>query len=77
MIEDADGAIVFNGRFGTLSEFSIAVEEGHRDKKIGKALIEALFEELRTQKIFGLKVLVGRRSHRLKKHANMIVDNLE
>jgi uncharacterized protein (TIGR00725 family) len=28
MIEDADGAIVFNGRFGTLSEFSIAVEEG-------------------------------------------------
>ena len=28
MIEDADGAIVFNGRFGTLSEFTIAVEEG-------------------------------------------------
>ena len=28
MIEDADGAVVFNGRFGTLSEFSIAVEEG-------------------------------------------------
>ena len=26
MVEDADGAIVFNGRFGTLSEFSIAVE---------------------------------------------------
>lgn len=28
MIEDADGAIVFNGRFGTLSEFTVAVEEG-------------------------------------------------
>lgn len=28
MIEDADGAIVFGGRFGTLSEFTIAVEEG-------------------------------------------------
>jgi predicted Rossmann-fold nucleotide-binding protein len=28
MIEDVDGAIVFNGRFGTLSEFTIAVEEG-------------------------------------------------
>lgn len=28
MIEDADGAVVFNGRFGTLSEFTIAVEEG-------------------------------------------------
>jgi hypothetical protein len=28
MIEDADGAIVFSGRFGTLSEFTIAVEEG-------------------------------------------------
>lgn len=28
MIEDADGAIVLNGRFGTLSEFTIAVEEG-------------------------------------------------
>ncbi len=28
IIEDVDGAIVFNGRFGTLSEFTIAVEEG-------------------------------------------------
>lgn len=28
IIEDVDGAIVFNGRFGTLSEFAIAVEEG-------------------------------------------------
>lgn len=28
MIEDVDGAVVFNGRFGTLSEFTIAVEEG-------------------------------------------------
>lgn len=28
MIEEADGAIVFSGRFGTLSEFAIAVEEG-------------------------------------------------
>lgn len=28
MIEDCDGAIVFNGRFGTLSEFTVAVEEG-------------------------------------------------
>jgi uncharacterized protein (TIGR00725 family) len=27
MIEDADGAIVFNGRLGTLSEFTMAVEE--------------------------------------------------
>lgn len=38
--------------------FSIAVEEGHRDKKIGKVLIEVLFEELRNQKISGVKVLV-------------------
>lgn len=30
MIEDADAAIVFNGRFGTLSEFTVAVEEGLR-----------------------------------------------
>ena len=28
MIEDVDGAIVLNGRMGTLSEFSIAAEEG-------------------------------------------------
>lgn len=28
MIEEADAAIVFNGRFGTLSEFTVAVEEG-------------------------------------------------
>ncbi|MGB0925387.1 MAG: hypothetical protein ACPGTS_01620 [Minisyncoccia bacterium] len=28
MIENADAAIVFNGRFGTLSEFSVAIEEG-------------------------------------------------
>lgn len=27
MIEDADAAIVFNGRFGTLSEFTVAAEE--------------------------------------------------
>lgn len=28
MIEDVDAAIVLNGRFGTLSEFTMAVEEG-------------------------------------------------
>lgn len=38
--------------------FSIAVEEGHRDKKIGKALLESLFEELKNQNIQNLKVLV-------------------
>lgn len=30
MIHDADAVILMNGRIGTLSEFTIAVEEGKR-----------------------------------------------